>query len=67
MDGQAIAARPLGWGGLGALADRFPARPPERIRLDAALAILADEETTRIAAEDVARALPDEFNRATRP
>jgi hypothetical protein len=67
MDGQAIAARPLGWGGLGALADRFPARPAERIRIDAALAILADEDVARATADGPASAMRDEFNRATRP
>jgi len=52
MLGLAIAAAPLGAAGLGALTERFPGARPERIRIDAALRILAE------AADE--RAHPDE-------
>lgn len=67
MDGGAIAASPLGRAGLGALAERFPPALPEQIRLDAALAILADEPGPRPGADGVAAVSRDQLNRATRP
>jgi hypothetical protein len=51
MLGLAIAAAPLGAAGLGTLTERFPGARPERIRIDAALNILAEAAEERVAAQ----------------
>lgn len=57
MLGKAIAAAPIAQAGLGALATGFPGAPPERVRIDAVLSILAEAATEPAQAEPAARAL----------
>ncbi|HEV2816056.1 MAG TPA: hypothetical protein VGW40_02375 [Allosphingosinicella sp.] len=51
MLGVAIAAAPLGAAGLGTLTEGFPGARPEAIRIDAALAILAEPAAARATGE----------------
>jgi 2C-methyl-D-erythritol 2,4-cyclodiphosphate synthase len=51
MNGLAIAAAPLGAAGLGTLTEHFPGARPEAIRIDAALAIMAEAAEVRAAGE----------------
>lgn len=67
MDGLAIAARPLGHGGLGSLAAGFPGARPLPIRIDAALGISAEAAEARAAGQEPEPAAPIETMRATRP
>jgi hypothetical protein len=67
MDGSAIAARPLGDAGLGALNTGLAGVRALEIRLDAALAILAEAAAERIAGDAAAAADPIGTMRATRP
>ena len=67
MDGLAIAARPLGHGGLGSLTAGFPGARPLPIRIDAALGILAEPAEAQPAGQKAEPAAPNETIRATRP
>jgi hypothetical protein len=67
MDGSAIAARPLGHAGLGALSTGFPGARPLPIRLDAALGIFAEAAAERPAGQAAAPVDPAGTMRATRP
>lgn len=67
MDGLAIAAGPLGHGGLGSLAAGFPGARPLTIRIDAALGIFAEGAEARAAGDKPEPAEPIEATRAMRP
>jgi hypothetical protein len=67
MDGLAIAAGPLGHGGLGSLAAGCPGTRPLPIRIDAALGIVAEGAEARAAGHKPEPAEPTETMRATRP
>lgn len=67
MDGQPIAARPLGHAGLGTLSTGFPGARAIDIRLDAALSILAEPAELRAVGHEAEPAGPIETMRATRP
>ncbi len=67
MDGLAIAARPLGHGGLGSLATNFPGARPLPIRIDAVLGIFAEGAEARATGHKPEPAEPIETMRATRP
>jgi hypothetical protein len=67
MDGQPIAARPLGHAGLGALGTSLPDARALEIRLDAALGIVAETTEARAAADAAEAAGPNGTMRATRP
>ena len=67
MDGLAIAAGPLGHGGLGSLATNFPGARPLPIRIDAALGILAEAAEARAAGHKPEPAEPIAQMRAMRP
>jgi hypothetical protein len=47
MDGQPLAARPIGDAGLGTLAAAFPAARPDAIRIDAVLAVTKDPKVVQ--------------------
>ncbi|MEA3042319.1 MAG: hypothetical protein QOJ53_201 [Sphingomonadales bacterium] len=67
MDGQPIAARPLGHAGLGTLSTGFPGARALEIRLDAALSILAETAAERAAVHAPEQPGPSGTMRATRP
>lgn len=65
MNGTAIAGAAIARGGLGALADAYPWARPDRIRLDAALAVAGGEGPARIG--PAAPAVAEAETRTARP